>query len=68
MGRSNCARLAVHFGPAAACLLQDDDSGGHIPWIEAELPKGVDPAASDVAKVDGGRSGPPHAVVNIASW
>ena len=39
-----------------ARLLDDERPGGHVPGLELELPEPVEPAAGDVAEVQGGRA------------
>ena len=50
VGRPDMRRFAGHIGRSSAGLFQDDDSRGHVPGIQSELPEGVDAAASDVSR------------------
>src|SRR5215211_5132373 len=55
-------RVAFVVGDGTSRLLQDEASGGDIPGVDAALVVGIESPGSDVAKVQGRRSQPPHAL------
>jgi hypothetical protein len=62
VGGTNGRRRAPHVGDASSRLLDKKHTGSHIPWIQIEFPKRIDPAAGDVGEVDGGSAGAAHAM------
>src|SRR5919112_107857 len=55
-------RSALVVGELATRLLQDEASRREVPGVAPALVVGVEPPRRDVAKVEGGRPEPPHAL------
>lgn len=41
----------------SSCLLQDDESGRHVPGVEFYFPKPIESAGRDIAQIQGGGTG-----------
>src|ERR1700733_1573088 len=55
-------RFAMHVCRNAAGFPHQQNSGGNVPGIQAELPKHIQPPAGDVSQVQSRRSRAPHAM------
>src|SRR5215210_533205 len=55
-------RSAFVVGDLAARLLQDEATGCDVPGVATTLVVSIKPSGGDVAKVEGGRPEPPHAL------
>jgi hypothetical protein len=51
---------AVQLGHDAAGFLDEQDSRGHVPGLQVQLPEGIEPAARDVGEVERGGAGAAH--------
>jgi len=58
----NIERTSIHIGDLAAGFLNQQRSRGHIPWLEAEFPKSIEPAARDGSEVERGGTRAPHSL------
>src|SRR4051812_42807068 len=53
---------AVHVGANPASLLDQQRPGGHVPWVQSELPKRVQPPTGDIREIEGRGPRAPHAM------
>ena len=49
VGRAHSGRIVFHVSSFAARLFQNHQPRRHVPWVQSELPKCVQPAAGYVA-------------------
>src|SRR5579862_6767961 len=59
---ANIQGRAAHVGADAAGFADQQNSRGHVPWIELEFPKHVQSATGDVCQIQRRRSRTPDAV------
>ena len=51
MCRIETVRSARHVGADTAGLLYQENSGGHVPRVQAEFPERIEPSTGDIGKV-----------------
>src|ERR1700693_2829916 len=54
---SQSYRPTPHVRTLSPGFPDQQDSGGHVPWVETKLPKTIQPAAGHIGQIQRGRSG-----------